>query len=81
MSSCILGVLYLALLFFFCFAIVYFVKLANILIKGNAKKQEPPLYHGEKPAKEVFYLVERKKVKKPKYKYSESEPQQITFKN
>lgn len=70
-------------LFGLCFLLVHFVKLSLIgygsLRKKSEKKQEkkadpPP----EKKAEPVFYIVEKKRVrKKPSYDYEE--PKRIEF--
>ncbi len=76
LSSSLLGGLYLILLFGLCFATVTGIKAIRIELKKNKTPPPPP----EKTEKtEIYYLVEKKRTKKPKKRLSE--PKQIEFKD
>ena len=75
-----IGILYLFLTFVVCFILVHLIKLAYIGFLSLRKKPEPPpapKVEKPKPKPEpVYYIVEKKKVKKSTY----SEPKEIQFK-
>lgn len=72
-----LGLVYLLLTFFACFAIVHVIKLAVVgfLSVKRKKPPEPPPKKPEVKKEPVYYIVERKRAKK-----SYSEPREIKFK-
>ena len=75
----LIGLLYLFLTFVVCFILVHIIKLAYIGFLSLRKKPEPPPEPKEKPKPKpepVYYIVEKKKVKKSTY----SEPKEIQFK-
>ena len=75
----LIGLLYLFLTFVVCFILVHIIKLAYIGLLSVRKKPEPPPAPKEKPQPKpepVYYIVEKKKVKKSTY----SEPKEIKFK-
>lgn len=76
----LIGLLYLFLTFIVCFILVHLIKLAYIGLLSTRKKPEPPpAPPKEKPQPKpepVYYIVEKKKMKKSTY----SEPKEIQFK-
>lgn len=74
-----IGVLYLFLTFAVCFILVHIIKLAYIGLLSVRKKPEKPEPKPEKPQPKpepVYYIVEKKRVKKSSY----GEPKEIKFK-
>lgn len=76
-----IGLLYLFLIFLFCFAVVHILKLAYVGFlsmkkkpeqKEEEKKSEPK---PEKKPEPVYYIVEKKRTRK-----SYSNPKEIQFK-
>jgi hypothetical protein len=71
----IIGLVYVILLFLFCFVAVIIIKLALIGLQSLNKKPPQKEQPSDKKAQPVYYIVERKRTKK---KYSE--PKEIEFK-
>ena len=73
-----IGLLYLFIIFFACFAIVAFFKLAALGMKSLRKKPEvkPPEKKVEKKVEPVYYIVEKKRSKR-----TYSQPKEIQFKD
>lgn len=71
-----IGILYLFLTFLICFILVHLIKLAYIGLKSVKKKPEaPPEPKPQKKVEPVYYIVEKKRAKKPY-----SNPREIQFK-
>ena len=72
-----IGLLYLAIIFLSCFAIIAFFKLAYLGLT-NLRKQPPEKHEekkSEKPPEPVYYIVEKKRARK-----TYSKPKEIIFK-
>lgn len=86
LASSLWGGLYLVILFGICFALVVGIKAARIRAdekKKRAEEAEKTRLSKEKPAEKkeesspVYYIVEKKRAKRPQAKYSE--PKKIRF--
>ena len=73
-----LGLVYLLLTFFACFAVVHIIKLTVVgflSVKRKKPPEQPPPKKPEVKKEPVYYIVERKRAKK-----TYSEPREIKFK-
>lgn len=78
-SLLMIGLLYIVLIFFVCFTVVHFVKLAIVGFQSFRKKPpapKSPEKKVEKKVEPVYYIVEKKRAKRTSY----SAPKEITFK-
>ena len=70
-----LGLVYILVTFFACFAFVHIIKLAVVGFFSLKRKQPEAEKKPEKKAEPVYYIVEKKRARK-----TYSEPKEIQFK-
>ncbi len=81
LASSLIGGVYLVILFFLCFAAVAGGKAARRYFGARTRQAEKPAEPEkkpeDKPPQRVYYIVEKKRVKRPASKYGE--PKKIRF--